>query len=100
MSDVDLLRRASSLMRERAQAVDANGWESLGWESDDDLGPLSTGTVKDSQYIASWHPAVAIAVADLLDSVVERAGGVHPLDFSETYIEEIAVARAYLGAGG
>lgn len=97
MSDIDLLRRAAALMRERAQAVDPDGWESLGWESDDALGPLSTGTVRDAQYIASWRPAVALAVADLLDSVVARSGTQHPLDFSEIYIEEIAVAGAYLG---
>lgn len=50
----------------------------------------------DAEYVASWHPGVALAVADLLDRTaghVEYTGDL----ISEDVIDALAVARAYLG---
>ena len=49
---------------------------------------------EDAEHIASWHPAVALAVADWLEAdatIIER----HDLDV--TVSQALAVARAYLG---
>ena len=59
-------------------------------------GSIDVGNAANAEHIASWHPAVALAVADWLDAdagVMER----HDLDvaISKAY----AVARAYLGRG-
>jgi hypothetical protein len=119
MSDnqAETLRRAASLMRERAR-----GGES--WELDSNnccvgrVGDNSEGywilerpgaKSSDLQHIASWHPAVALAVADWLwksaetwerleDDLRGLMGAptieqVYGYDFSEA----LAVAHAYLG---
>lgn len=55
------------------------------------------GTVEEpAEHIASWHPAVALAVADMLDSAaghVEYTGDL----VSEDVKHALTVARAYLG---
>lgn len=83
----DLLREAAALMRERAEKASRGPWRhesNLGKVpasvvhaapgairgKDRDL-PVTADTFgRDGAHIASWHPAVALAVADLLD---ERA---------------------------
>jgi hypothetical protein len=93
----DLLREAAALMRERAEA--ASRYEPDRWFAHD--GSVIAGTAAphqtiapcltyydDAEHIASWHPAVALAVADLL---LEAS-----LDWPE-YPAALAVARAYLG---
>jgi hypothetical protein len=54
-----------------------------------------------AEHIASWHPVVALAVADLLDfsaatSRILDAVGQDP-DNRRTHHYALAVARAYLG---
>lgn len=97
----DLLRRAAALMRERAEAATAGPWVAAGNVVE------GVGTVtfdkhmlsNDAEHIASWHPAVALAVADWLGRTADieddnhDALGWSPLDISA----ELAVARAYLG---
>jgi len=83
----DLLREAAALMRERAEKATTGPWEfrpRRGFESVNDapatIGFKDTsgyfvmlregtwGTQGDMGYVASWHPAVALAVADWLDA--------------------------------
>lgn len=100
----DLLREAATLMRRRAQMAT----ESIDAVLDDILGDDATGldgtwdemvtslrTLEGSPggHIAAWRPAVALAVADILQ---------HEADVEEQYGAEgsplaVAVARAYLG---
>ena len=126
----DLLRRAAALMRERAEAATPGPWEALadgygdtsGGRSHEDRrdllwvrsGPTNKGDIVstygqwtersefDVLHIASWHPAVALAVADWLDVAAEA----EHIDFSEPprnprdrvmVYKALAVARAYLG---
>lgn len=89
----EILRRAATLMRERA--VDATpgpwkawqqhgrdytdeGWSQVGVKSQTRDVALTYPTgfdhdchEDDAAHIASWHPAVALAVADWLDAVAE-----------------------------
>ena len=105
MSDADLLRRAAALMRERAEAAgsewnaDVEPGDSLHlWVTDCDPSDPTGETAMQrlvggadapwSEHIASWHPAVALAVADWLDEVGAT---------DDDAIAALAVARAYLG---
>jgi hypothetical protein len=108
----DLLRRAASLMRERAAEVPAAPWRSsvLGVTTPDGGVKIAlTGITARSKYVASWHPAVALAVAVLLegraaeyDQLAEEGYGFTSAWFvaGEDGGEPdpfIALARAYLG---
>ena len=101
----DLLRRAAALMRERAEAATTTVLDDEGkWVVGPWFGPLAMSSRRvaseaDSAFIASWHPAVALAVADWLEqqAMLQEAhdtgkavwiGPADPL--------AIAVARAYL----
>lgn len=86
----EVLRRAAALMRERAEAATPGRWET----SDSDLthpgagmnvysdleGPVVADCcgyqggagIQDAEHIASWHPGMALAVADWLDGTAER----------------------------
>lgn len=115
----DLLREAATLMRQRAEAATDGGfgWHIGGlaggneiWAHRDAAGydswmvattatrlnpnPGTTG-LDDATHIASWHPAVALAVADLLDTAADHGevGDYGPDEWDAL----TAVARAYLG---
>lgn len=93
-------------MRERAQRTTAAcpwfAWEGdLYWKVDGvpdgphicNTGRSSwDGTKENAEHIASWHPAVALAVADWLEA---RARDCDTGGFDDPYGD--AVARAYLG---
>lgn len=106
------LWRAAALMRERAEAATPGEWRivpvgaradvrtepGIGYDyrgsavataADSAFGCAQYG---DAAHIASWHPAVALAVADWLD-VVANTSATHRAGFTEA----LAVARAYLG---
>lgn len=121
-------------MRERAEAATPGPWwgEGVWWEHWTDpegrqchtpfpiVGHGSTGadviarvasTDEDRHYIASWHPAVALAVADWLDTAGADIWAHGPLcecgtgcDACDDNLWEphardaLAVARAYLGS--
>ena len=117
-----VLREAAQLMREFAEAAAPGPWtpvdalfsqESFGAVvgSDGDAQdpetwivgtgrrpPGSRSYAADVQHIASWHPLVALAVADLLE---REAGLIDAQVFprSDPVMERypLAVARAYLG---
>jgi len=103
----DLLRRAAKLMRERADAALSGPWVTDGaeiheMETGERLWVGETLDIEDreqgewnAQHIASWHPAVALAVADWLDYVAENPMFVGQIPKYSTFAQ--AVARAYLG---
>ena len=55
---------------------------------------------EDAAHIASWHPVVALAVADLLDAVALVADHYPPLEIRPDSVasKALAVADAYLGS--
>ncbi len=96
-AEVELLREAARLMRERASGATQGRWEA-------DAETVSvTGETRyvcdtfgladkwpNAQHIASWDPAVALAVADLLDTLTEY-------DWSdERHSTALTLARRYL----
>lgn len=102
----DLLRRAAALMRERAAGSLDGPWI---WQMDEDSGEQyvtagpngrDVATVNewsqglmDGAHIASWHPAVALAVADWIDDVHANLSTYNATREAHAF----AVARAYLG---
>lgn len=112
------IRAAAAAMRERAEAAqDVRGvstWQfgGLTWcdqsgESYDILGGAATvvhgAREEEAEHIASWHPAVALAVAmlldneaNLIDSVTEYAGLHQPLNTARVQLL-LDIANAYLG---
>lgn len=102
----DLLREAASKMRERAEAATPGPWVAYGdhlvWPSnkgpaanDPVLAMLGDAHDDSAEHIASWHPAVALAVADWLDEEADSwTGDEDGIPYYRAYI----VATAYLGS--
>jgi hypothetical protein len=116
----ETLRRAASLMRERAERATAGvcpEWtrqairhiarnceieccyshgddspETVPHDSDGDS-EATWSRYDDADHVASWHPVVALAVADLLDRVAYTSEAVG----AEPSPDMTAVALAYLG---
>ena len=113
MSAVDDLRRAATLLRERAEAArratasevwrsEPNGTSWTVWGTVEDDWRRRVGVVRSydaAAHIAALHPGVALALADWLDTVAVYAEAVYAE--SEGYppgpSHALAVARAYLG---
>lgn len=105
----DLLRRAAALMRERAEAAVLSPWQAVeGASSSWWVECPNTADIaldlhgENARHIASWHPAVALAVADWLDSMASRAESRIALGGDEAAVwsherHALAVATAYLG---
>jgi hypothetical protein len=106
----EVLREAAALMRERAEYATTGPWttpepEDEYWGPRDVVGPGEPGfrylicerAGNDAEHIASWHPAVALAVADWLERCVRLLA-----DGRSCYGPEVesalAVANAYLGS--
>lgn len=79
------LREAARLMRERAEAAKGSPWEFSEepgrWSSEWAIFSADAGhdfamceSDDDAAHIASWHPAVALAVADWLDDAAHLDG--------------------------
>ena len=121
----EMLRRAASLMRERAEAATPGSWSVevrrdgsprgviAGY--DDVIAPGhvecmsycygGTSTLEgerlaeDAEHIASWHPAVALAVAKVLESDADCMDMVTVDGFTDEasgFESSIELARAYL----
>ena len=112
----EILRRAAALMRERAQAATEGPSEhplpnevTFGYHQDgsrhtatwiattdagDEIG--EDGENANADHIASWHPVVALAVADLLDKFAWMGEMDEDLLGRVGCDEVIALARAYL----
>jgi hypothetical protein len=86
----DVLRSAASVLRERAGACD--GWYTAeAWATTAPFNlPIEPA---DAAYIATMHPLVGLALADLLDR--EAAFAEH--EGVPAHVETLAVARAVLG---
>lgn len=107
-----LLREAAAKMRERAESATPGPWR-VGAEGSEGsrVNPATGDKREDSHwiasvngrvqpedgrnadYIASWHPAVAFAVADWLEQHADYAQSLG----RESGPNPLAVARAYLG---
>jgi hypothetical protein len=103
----DLLRRAATAMREKAEAIVP---ADVPWN---EMVMAHSGTALD--HALSWHPTVALAVADWLDSIAKTleddpsdycSGAGHHLDgepdecrswWCWTVTHALAVASAYPG---
>lgn len=106
----ELLREAARLMRSRAELATPGPWERARGRHGEGVRSSTTGAIlatlhtdrdrEDMRHVASWHPAVALAVADLLDdgaSYVEFMQREHPAEPAADYAKfYLAVARAYL----
>jgi hypothetical protein len=123
----ETLREAARLMRERAEAATPGPWRFTDSEAVNDVwdggmvvvstdadpianvldewyepDPGEPAPINDAEHIASWHPAVALAVADALDLAANLAppDPHHGNERCETcgWVSALAsVARAYLG---
>lgn len=68
----EVLREAAALMRARAEAATPSPWQIRHGQyvTTNSIPPALIGCDErpDAEHIASWHPAVALAVADWLDA--------------------------------
>jgi hypothetical protein len=94
------LRAAAALIRERANAAAPGPWSwgNRGISGDDFEDVLPTGTIDErfgpnAAYIATMHPDVALAVADLIDTILK----VGPVDGGAEWDATVTLARTYLG---
>lgn len=97
-----VLRQAAALMRSRAEAASSGRWsvahvDGAGFavhHGEHDTIALYASR-PDAEHIASWHPAVALAVADWLErtAYLREYGDVGTSNWEHA----LAVARAYLG---
>ena len=105
----ETLRRAAALMRERARIGLHSYWspafvrEAFGAHPhvDMDADGVPETIARGSEHIASWHPAVALALSDWLEEVAERQQpttrwGRRSHGWTGARFAN-AVARAYLG---
>jgi hypothetical protein len=97
------LRAAAALIRQRATLRNADTAAVLGlppWTATarfvyhsggnpiaEAVGPTT------AEHIASWHPTVALAVADLIDTILK----VGPVDGGAEWDATVTLARTYLG---
>lgn len=89
VSEDDQLRRAASLMRRRALAATQDYWSAPELRG---MAPMLDRS--DRSYIASMHPGVGLAVAELLDTLAtycSQGDELLPL-----YAEAYAIALTYL----
>lgn len=96
MNDVDLLREAATLMRQRASGQIAPApWSATGRFVHHAGGnPVAEAMgPRNAEHIASWHPVVTLADADLMWRLAQC------WDALPEYIQHAAAAkaRAYLG---
>jgi hypothetical protein len=112
----EVLRQAAALMRERATGLPDAPWSvAPGPAVKDAAGVKVASAALDTvprdrtpivQHIASWHPAVALAVADWLEEVAawmdEGVGLLPATNIGDVWIgmrqHALAVARTYLGS--
>lgn len=96
----EILRRAAALMRERAEVALAMREQAasnfpnidMSWPTAENLED-NDWDAEDADHIASWHPTVALAVADWLDG----CASVLEVHHGAVKAPAIRVARAYLG---
>lgn len=91
---VEELRAAATAMRDRALAATPAPWDfatdGLVWALPPGDPVSGSSDVADAEHIAGWDPAVALAIADWLES------GANPYSCHDRE-PMLKVARAYLG---
>jgi hypothetical protein len=107
----DVLREAATLMRARAQAVRDGADEPDMWFAPEEVvdelmwgdQPQHGDVEADAAHIASWHPGVALGVAELLeneasliDSTEKHPDLYSPINGARVGLL-VTIARAYLG---
>jgi len=114
----ETLREAAALMRKRAEAATPGPWWGGGGKGPVRrkqqvalvgvanmrgqgekgciavLAGLNGHRADDAEHIASWHPAVALAVAELFENLADHWGQVGPM----SRVGLLKIATAYLGA--
>lgn len=109
----ETIRRAATLMRERAREVNhvfpwrAEGRDVTatqdydGNDPDWDMGVVLARCTRqdEAEHIASWHPLVALAVAGWMESFNGTAWG-PAVRHSPEYEYALKIARVYLGEAG
>lgn len=119
MTPAEELRAAAALMRERAEAATPGTWSPAFVQFQDEpyaavLGPegkaeepqtwlMATGhggasQESDADHAASWHPLVAQAVAEWLETEAHMAEARGNGAEGQTF-HALKIARAYIGAG-
>lgn len=105
-ADADVLRRAAAAMRLNARFATRGPWAVENRvvliavdECRTILGHCNQGGIPENEsnaiHIASWHPLVAVAVADLLDNEAHAMEPAPPYNGARRSLLT-AVARAYL----
>ncbi len=100
----EVLRKAAALMRERAQAATPGPWKVKQHAARDNCKCIKAdGTyvamyaANDAEHIASWDPAMAFSVANLMDHAAEDREETGTYNLGE-WVDLLAIARTYLGA--
>lgn len=120
----EILRRAAALMRERAEAATPGPWSGnyvpesavanqhiierwfvMGCFDGNPRNPTGPAAMceyePDAAHIASWHPVVALAVAEWLEATAAENDNTGALEFLNFVGADahaaLVVARAYLG---
>jgi hypothetical protein len=94
------LRAAAALIRERARAIPSDPDEEPWFRFPLDgiaAAPWTHFTRSfpaEAELVASWPPAVALAVADLIDTILK----VGPVDGGAEWDATVTLARTYLGS--
>lgn len=108
LSAAEELRTAAALMRDRARNATPGPWETdsddccvgsapMNRPGDDYWVLMRPGATRgDLAHIASWHPAVALAVADWLEAEASAADREYEGD-PTYFLPSVTVARTYLG---
>lgn len=124
-SPATVIRRAAELWRKRARSATPGPWRAShdhdDWYVTSGHGQVSAGVHddpgvtdlvlierdhRDAEYIASMHPLVALAVADLLEEVARQydappcdspGGACGRCDRRDDFNDALRLARAYLG---
>jgi hypothetical protein len=101
------LRHAAALIRDRANAARAGRWEAAGsdvaarWQTGPRpvalcVGSLPEGNVINAEHVASWDPAVALEVADLLVTAADWKAA-YPWSPAPWVRAATRIADTYLG---
>jgi hypothetical protein len=97
-SPAALLRQAAELIRQRTALVPPSPWYAALHDvtTYDGLNVIaSSGLTVRAQYVASWQPVVALAVADWLEAEADHADRLSHVN-AHLLAGALAVARAYL----
>lgn len=113
MTAVHTLHRAAALIRERAEAATRGPWLSLD-DGDriirDHDGPVEyvvdepMSHAGNAAHIATWHPIIALIVADWLDAIADDAApnagvvGFNPNVIITGYVDAVHLAALIVGA--